>query len=79
MSKIRQTTDKFTLQIYRIPRQKQIMSVSAGLFPLCHGSLPDVTEEMPAKELCNIKLDYHVWLLLIISAVLYYLYFHSLW
>lgn len=46
------------------------MSVSAGLFPLCHGSLADVTEEMPAKELCNTQLDYQVWLLLIISVVL---------
>lgn len=55
------------------------MSVSAGPLPLCHGSSADITEDMAAKELCNIQLDYQVRLLLIISAVLYYLYFHSLW
>lgn len=36
------------------------MSVYAGLFPLCPGSLADTTEEMPAKQLCNIQLEYQV-------------------
>lgn len=41
------------------------VSVSAVLFPLCHGTSEDVTEEMAAKELRNTQQIYQVWPLLI--------------
>lgn len=49
------------------------------MFPLCHGSSEDATEEMPAKKLRNTQQIYQVWLLLIISTVLYCLDYHNLW
>lgn len=55
------------------------MSVSAELFQICHDSSAVITEEMPAKEFCPAQLDYHIWLFLLIRAVLYYLYLHNLW
>lgn len=60
MFKIRQTTNKFTLKYIGFQGKKLTMSVSAGPLPLCHGSSADITEEMAAKELCDIQLDYQV-------------------